>query len=68
MRLNLTRTVKVKKLTLIFNNNFLFFRHLKNYMSISGKHVLVIGSQAPWMESLILEAGANKTTTLGKNG
>jgi len=37
-------------------------------MSIKGKHVLVIGSQAPWMEALILEAGANKTTTLGKNG
>ena len=34
------------------------YRHLNDYMDIKGKHVLVIGSQRPWLETLILEAGA----------
>jgi hypothetical protein len=36
-------------------------------MNISGDHVLVIGTEQPWLEALILEAGARKVTTLGKN-
>ncbi len=33
-------------------------------MNIVGKHVLVVGSQRPWLEVIILEAGAAKVTTL----
>jgi len=35
-------------------------------MNVKGKHVLVIGSENPWIEALILEAGADRVTTLGK--
>ncbi len=37
-------------------------------MDIKGKHVLVIGTENPWLEALILEAGADRVTTLGKTG
>ncbi len=33
-------------------------------MNITGKHVLVVGSQSPWLEAIILEVGAAKITTL----
>ena len=36
------------------------YRHLNDYMDIKDKHVLVIGSQRPWLETLILEAGAGE--------
>ncbi len=44
-----------------------FFRHMTEKMNISGDHVLVIGTEQPWLEALILEAGARKVTTLGKS-
>ncbi len=34
-------------------------------MNVTGLHVLVIGTERPWLEALILEAGARKVTTLG---
>ena len=34
-------------------------------MDLKDKHVLVIGSEQPWLEAMILEAGASKVTTLG---
>ncbi len=43
------------------------FRHLINYMEIKGKHVLVIGTQEPWIEAMVLELGADLVTTLGTN-
>ncbi len=33
-------------------------------MNITGKHVLVIGSQNPWLEVLLLNNGAAKITTV----
>jgi hypothetical protein len=39
-------------------------RHLKEHMKIRGKHVLVIGSQNPWLESLLISLGVGKITTL----
>lgn len=33
-------------------------------MNVSGQHVLVLGSQRPWLEAIILEAGAKKITTV----
>ena len=35
-------------------------------MNVSGQHVLVIGTEVPWLEASILESGAEKVTTLGK--
>ena len=34
-------------------------------MNVTGHHVLVVGTEKPWLEALILEAGAGKVTTLG---
>ncbi len=35
------------------------------HMNVTGKHVLVIGSQSPWIEVILLEAGqAARITTL----
>lgn len=42
-------------------------RSLKSHMNITGQHVLVIGSENPWLEAMLLEAGAKKVTTLGKH-
>ena len=41
-------------------------KHIKGHMldQIQGGHVLVIGSQWPWLESVILENGAKHITTL----
>ncbi|XP_059080225.1 uncharacterized protein LOC131878306 isoform X2 [Tigriopus californicus] len=36
----------------------------RNHLNISGSHVLVIGSQTPWLEAMLLEVGAKKVTTL----
>ncbi len=35
-------------------------------MNMQGKHVLSMGTDDPWLEALILEAGAEKITSLGK--
>ena len=35
-------------------------------MNITGQHVLVVGTEQPWLEALILEAGAKRVTTLGE--
>ena len=42
------------------------YRHLRDHMSevVSGGHVLVIGSQTPWIEAILLEVGAAKITTV----
>ena len=45
----------------------LFCRHMTEKMNMKGQHVLVIGTENPWLEALILEAGARKVTTLGKS-
>ncbi len=34
---------------------------------ISGGHVLVIGSETPWIEAMLLELGAANVTTLDYN-
>ncbi len=34
-------------------------------MDIKGKHVLVIGTQKPWIEVILLELGAALVTTVG---
>ncbi len=46
------------------NNYNIVCRHLTKHMNITGRHVLVVGSQTPWLEAIILEAGAAKITTL----
>ena len=33
-------------------------------MKVSGGNILVIGSQTPWIEAILLEKGANHVTTL----
>jgi hypothetical protein len=40
------------------------FDHLVGHMDLEGKHVLIVGSQKPWVETLVLEAGAANITTL----
>ena len=34
-------------------------------MDVKGKHVLVIGTQIPWIEAILLEMGVKQITTLG---
>ena len=46
--------------------DLLIEKSLRSHMSMRDKHVLVIGSEKPWLEAFILEAGAKKVTTLGK--
>ena len=36
-------------------------------MNVKNKHVLVIGTQEPWIEAILLEFGAKKITTLEYN-
>ena len=33
-------------------------------MNVKNKHVLVIGTQEPWIEAILLELGAKKVTIL----
>ena len=33
-------------------------------MPVKGKHVLVIGSQSPWLEAILIAQGADHVTTL----
>ncbi len=44
------------------------FRHLTTagggQMNVTGRHVLVIGSQKPWVEAVALAAGARHVTTV----
>jgi hypothetical protein len=48
---------------------FLFFCDFKNSwfldnkMPVKDKHVLVIGSEVPWLEAVLLSKGAKKITT-----
>ena len=42
----------------------LLFELIILYLKVNGGHVLVIGSQLPWIEALLLEKGANHVTTL----
>lgn len=41
-----------------------FRSYFQNRVDIRDQHVLVIGSQTPWVEALALEAGAKRVTTL----
>ena len=43
-----------------------FFRALDDNIQLKDKHVLVIGSETPWLEAILLAKGAKKVTTLGK--
>ena len=43
------------------------FSHLEKYMDIKNQHVLVIGTQVPWIEAILLELGAKKVTILEYN-
>ncbi|TRY73027.1 hypothetical protein TCAL_01895 [Tigriopus californicus] len=38
--------------------------HLREHMNITDQHVLIVGSQFPWLEVIALEAGAKRITTL----
>ncbi len=40
--------------------------YLTDRVSVQDKHVLIVGTQKPWIEALALEAGAAKTTSFGK--
>ena len=42
------------------------FRHLRDHMldEVRGGNVLVIGSQTPWIEAMLIELGAAKVTTV----
>lgn len=42
------------------------FRHLRDHMSdvIQGGNILVIGSQTPWIEAMLIELGVGKVTTV----
>ena len=59
-----------------YNGVLLFPKKITNFfssymtlrMNMKGKHVLVIGTENPWLEALILEGGAEKVTTLGNTG
>lgn len=39
-------------------------KHLSQHMNIKNQHVLIIGSQSPWLEAIALEEGAKRITTL----
>ena len=41
------------------------FSHLQNHMNVKGKNVLVISTQLPWIEAILLEMGARHITILG---
>ena len=41
------------------------FSHLQNHMNVKGKNVLVIGTQLPWIEAILLEMGVRHITILG---
>ena len=40
---------------------------LRDYIFPKNKHILVIGSELPWIESILLHEGAGKVTTLEYN-
>ena len=40
---------------------------IHNWLDVEGKHILVIGSQRPWIEVILLTAGAANITTLDYN-
>ena len=44
-------------------------RHIKEHMAdiVKGGHILVIGSQSPWIEAILLNLGASNITTLEHN-
>ena len=44
---------------------FVFHRTIEETMQLKDKHVLVIGSETPWLEAILLSKGAKKVTTLG---
>ena len=39
---------------------------MKHQMNLQNKHVLVIGSSFPWIESMVLRHGAKKVLSIGK--
>ena len=44
-------------------SHFLYRRHIVEHIPVAGKHVLVIGSQSPWIEIILLNNGAKHITT-----
>ena len=40
-----------------------FRQHIDEHLPVDGKHVLVIGSQSPWIETILLNKGAKNITT-----
>eukprot|EP00095_Tigriopus_kingsejongensis_P012166 maker-scaffold345_size201316-snap-gene-1.21 protein:Tk12166 transcript:maker-scaffold345_size201316-snap-gene-1.21-mRNA-1 annotation:"hypothetical protein GUITHDRAFT_82324" len=40
------------------------YRHIRDQMNVTNKHVLIIGSRAPWLEAIFLFAGVGHITTL----
>jgi len=46
-----------------FLYDFEFSWFLDNKMPVTDKHVLVIGSEVPWLEAVLLSKGAKKITT-----
>jgi len=47
----------------IATSKLFFRRHIDEHIPVDGKHVLVIGSQTPWIETILLNKGAKHITT-----
>ena len=43
------------------------FSHLEKYMEVKNQHILVISTQEPWIEAILLELGAKRITILEYN-
>ena len=39
-------------------------RFIKDHLNVTGQHVLVIGSESPWIELMALRAGARHVSTV----
>ena len=40
---------------------------LRSHMNVQGQHILIIGSERPWIEALLIAEGAQHVTTLDYN-
>lgn len=43
--------------------NIFFRRYIDKHIPVRDKHVMVIGSQVPWIEMILLKKGAKNVTT-----
>ncbi len=48
-----------------FNHFAVYCSLLRKRVHVENKHVLVIGSETPWIEAILLELGAKHVTTMG---